>query len=89
MSGVESMVGKSGIEWCGETWEVTAGCSHVSSGCANCYAETLVAGRLCGSAARRARDGKGMGKIARRWMCRWRSSITNASGGTGPSVSWG
>lgn len=51
------MSGVSGIEWCDRTWEVTAGCTHVSSGCANCYAETLVAGRFSGVARRRVEDG--------------------------------
>ena len=51
----------SGIEWCDRTWEVTAGCSHVSSGCANCYAEQLVSTRLHGLAARRAREGSANG----------------------------
>ena len=31
----------SGIEWTEATWNPTTGCSKVSSGCANCYAETL------------------------------------------------
>ena len=29
------------IEWTEATWNPTTGCSKVSSGCANCYAETL------------------------------------------------
>ena len=31
----------SSIEWTEATWNPTTGCSKVSSGCANCYAETL------------------------------------------------
>ena len=31
----------SSIEWTESTWNPTTGCSKVSSGCANCYAETL------------------------------------------------
>lgn len=31
----------SGIEWTDATWNPTTGCTKVSSGCANCYAETL------------------------------------------------
>ena len=31
----------SAIEWTEATWNPTTGCSKVSSGCANCYAETL------------------------------------------------
>lgn len=29
------------IEWCDHTWNPWRGCSKVSAGCANCYAETL------------------------------------------------
>ena len=32
---------KSSIEWTDATWNPTTGCSKVSPGCANCYAETL------------------------------------------------
>ena len=32
---------KSTIEWTDATWNPTTGCSVVSPGCANCYAETL------------------------------------------------
>lgn len=31
----------SSIEWTEATWNPTTGCSKVSTGCANCYAETL------------------------------------------------
>lgn len=31
------------IPWCDETWNVTAGCSKVSEGCKNCYAEKMAA----------------------------------------------
>ena len=34
-------MGKTSIGWTDETWNVTTGCSHVSDGCTNCYAETL------------------------------------------------
>ena len=43
------------IEWThvpgytGATWNPTTGCSHVSDGCVNCYAEELARGRLKGS----------------------------------------
>jgi len=33
------------IEWCEETWNPIIGCSKISSGCKNCYAERM-AGRL-------------------------------------------
>ena len=48
---------ESKIEWTGDTWEVTAGCSRVSSGCENCYAEKLVGTRFYGMAKRREHDG--------------------------------
>lgn len=32
---------RTGIEWTGSTWNVTTGCSAVSLGCKNCYAEHL------------------------------------------------
>ncbi|KKM39543.1 hypothetical protein LCGC14_1564340, partial [marine sediment metagenome] len=40
------------IEWThipgyrGATWNPVTGCSHVSDGCTNCYAEELAMGRL-------------------------------------------
>lgn len=37
-----------GISWCDQTWGPTRGCSRVSAGCANCYAERI-AGRFSGS----------------------------------------
>jgi protein gp37 len=39
---------KSKIEWTDATWNVIRGCEKVSPGCAHCYAETLVNGRLRG-----------------------------------------
>lgn len=39
------MAGKSSIEWTDETWNPVRGCSRISAGCANCYAEVL-AGRF-------------------------------------------
>lgn len=35
------MSDKSAIEWTDATWNPTTGCSKVSPGCANCYAEAL------------------------------------------------
>jgi protein gp37 len=42
------MGAKTGIEWCDSTWNPLEGCSRVSEGCRNCYAEAM-AGRFCGS----------------------------------------
>jgi Bacteriophage protein gp37 len=36
-----NMSDKSTIEWTDATWNPVTGCSKVSPGCANCYAETL------------------------------------------------
>ena len=33
---------KSGIEWTQERWNPAAGCTRVSPGCANCYAEHMM-----------------------------------------------
>jgi protein gp37 len=35
------MSNKSTIEWTEQTWNPTTGCTKVSSGCQNCYAETM------------------------------------------------
>jgi protein gp37 len=57
---------KTGIEWTDATWNPIRGCSRVSEGCRNCYAET-VANRFCapGSAyegvVRIDATGKGLG----------------------------
>ena len=39
----------SNIEWTDASWQVTSGCTKVSPGCKNCYAETM-ANRLAGMA---------------------------------------
>lgn len=44
-------MGKTAISWSDETWNPTRGCSRVSEGCRNCYAEVM--------AARITRMGKG------------------------------
>lgn len=38
----------SNIEWTDATWNPVTGCSKVSPGCANCYAETMAVTRLRG-----------------------------------------
>lgn len=40
------MAEHSSIEWTDATWNVIVGCSRVSKGCENCYAERLAGGRL-------------------------------------------
>jgi protein gp37 len=35
------MSNKSAIEWTEQTWNPTAGCTKISPGCANCYAEVM------------------------------------------------
>ena len=36
-------MGKTSIEWTGETWNPVRGCSRISPGCVNCYAERMAA----------------------------------------------
>jgi len=55
------MSNESNIEWCDRSWEVTAGCTKVSSGCANCYAERLVGTRFAGMARKRRDAGRDTG----------------------------
>jgi protein gp37 len=59
------MAQASAIEWTDATWNPIRGCSRVSQGCVNCYAET-VAARFSG--ARPAV--RGAGEVGRR--PRWR-----------------
>ena len=40
------MADNTGISWADATWNPTVGCTEVSTGCKNCYAKTLVNGRL-------------------------------------------
>ena len=40
------MAERTGIEWCDATFNPWIGCEKVSPGCAHCYAETLVEGRM-------------------------------------------
>lgn len=42
------MSGQSAIQWTDATWNPVTGCSKVSPGCANCYAETMALTRLRG-----------------------------------------
>src|SRR5208337_2752823 len=35
--------GEHGITWCEQTWNPIRGCSRVSEGCRNCYAERVAA----------------------------------------------
>jgi len=50
------MAGKSSIEWTQVTWNPVTGCSKVSAGCKNCYAERLAA-RLQAMGNARYRNG--------------------------------
>lgn len=51
---------KSGIEWTDATWNPVAGCTKVSAGCANCYAERM-AHRLQKMGRKSGRGAKGQG----------------------------
>ena len=39
------MADKTGISWTDATWNPVTGCSKVSPGCDNCYAETVHSGQ--------------------------------------------
>lgn len=49
-------MGDTGIEWTDKTWNPVRGCTKVSPGCANCYAETM-AGRIVSMGTTTAYDG--------------------------------
>jgi len=56
---------KTGIQWTDATWNPIRGCSRVSEGCRNCYAEK-VASRFCGPGEAYeglAKDGRWTGKV--------------------------
>lgn len=53
------MARKSNIEWTQMTWNPVSGCTKISPGCANCYAETM-AKRLKAMGVARYRDGFGV-----------------------------
>jgi len=40
------VVEKTKIRWCDSTWNVMTGCSRISPGCDNCYAESMMEGRF-------------------------------------------
>lgn len=66
------MADKTGIEWCDATFNPWIGCEKVSPGCAHCYAETLVHGRMgrggtWGSEGRRERTSPSNWKKPLRW----------------------
>jgi protein gp37 len=47
----------SGIEWTTHTWNTITGCSRISQGCVNCYAEAqspLLTARYLGTARKHA-----------------------------------
>lgn len=50
------MAGNSKIEWTEKTWNPVTGCTKISDGCANCYAEKM-AGRLEAMANPRYKNG--------------------------------
>jgi len=50
------MAGLSTIEWTNATWNPLTGCTKVSEGCLNCYAERL-ANRLCAAGNKRYNNG--------------------------------
>lgn len=58
------------ISWCDSTWNPWRGCTKVSAGCANCYAEKLVTTRMrgkWGKGAPRVRAAKATFNAPLRW----------------------
>ena len=51
------------IEWTDATWNPVVGCSKVSAGCKNCYAERLSHRNACASRAKKAK-GENPGRLA-------------------------
>lgn len=58
-------MGKTTINYCDETWNVTGGCSHCSPGCDNCWSEQLTATRFKGKPRYDGltKDGRWTGKV--------------------------
>ncbi len=61
------MGNKTGIGWTDATWNPTRGCTRVSAGCVNCYAETM--------AARFSDDGQPYHGLATRSPPRWTNKV--------------
>jgi hypothetical protein len=65
----------SAIEWTDATWNPVTGCSKVSPGCANCYAERMAIRWLEGA---RYADTNGYQSDGPRDMWRWRDWVIEA-----------
>ncbi len=90
------MAGKSNIEWTDATWNPIRGCSKVSDGCRNCYAEK-VANRFSGAGlpyeglVHIGKDGRGLGwngsiRFVEEHLLdplRWKPVLTGIRGGEG------
>lgn len=61
------MADKTGIQWTDRTWNPTRGCTRVSEGCRNCYAETV--------AARFSGPGQPYAGLATRGPARWTGKV--------------
>jgi protein gp37 len=59
---------KTNIAWTDSTWNPWRGCSKVSAGCKNCYAESLVNGRMGGDFSKRVRAAKATFDAPLRWQ---------------------
>ena len=74
------MADKSSIEWTDATWNIVTGCSRVSRGCENCWAEREAARRLRNHPSRKGltdRNGRWTGQARFNWEwldkpLRWR-----------------
>lgn len=61
------MSDQSNIGWTDSTWNPWRGCSKVSAGCKNCYAEALVNGRMAVDFSQRVRAAKATFDAPLRW----------------------
>lgn len=58
---------RTGIEWTDSTWNPFIGCRKVSAGCAHCYAEKLVNGRMGGTFTEVRRAAPATFNVPLRW----------------------
>lgn len=74
------MAEKSSIEWTDATWNPVRGCSRVSEGCRNCYAEKI--------AARFSDPGQSYEGLAKRGPARWTRKVRLVEGHLSDPLRW-
>lgn len=86
------MAQQSTIEWTGTTWNPVVGCTKVSSGCANCYAERM-AKRLAAISKSIVKKGNNPGRTAHyekvvNQRGRWTGEVSLNEGALNDPSSW-